>query len=61
MNQDSKGVALVTGASFGFDAIYADRLAKRSHDFILVARRVDRLRTPADKIAGETGRKVRER
>jgi NAD(P)-dependent dehydrogenase (short-subunit alcohol dehydrogenase family) len=38
--------------------IYADRLAKRGHDLILVARSVDRLRRLADKIGGETGRRV---
>ena len=58
MGQDAKSFALVTGASYGIGAIYADRLAKRGHDLILVARRVDRLRTLADKIAHETGRKV---
>src|SRR5437763_8427034 len=58
MSQDTKGFALVTGASSGIGAIYADRLAKRGHDLILVARRVDLLRKLADKIAGETGRKI---
>jgi uncharacterized protein len=53
-----KGTALITGASSGIGAIYADRLAKRGHDLILVARNRQRLTSLARRLSNETGRKV---
>src|SRR4051812_44202171 len=54
----ANGIALITGASTGIGAVYADRLAKRGHDLILVARNKERLAPLARRIASETGRKV---
>src|SRR5438445_813458 len=53
-----KGTALVTGASSGIGAIYADRLAKRGYDLILVARNNARLATLSRRLRNETGRSV---
>src|SRR5882724_4094208 len=50
--------ALVTGASSGIGAIYADRLARRGFDLILVARNTERLNKVAGQIATTTGRQV---
>ncbi|HWY84828.1 MAG TPA: SDR family oxidoreductase [Roseiarcus sp.] len=55
----SLGAALVTGASFGIGAIYADRLAKRGYDLILVARNGEKLKSLAERLTSETGRSVR--
>ena len=57
-NSLSKGTALITGASSGIGAIYADRLAKRGYDLILVARNEQRLKELADRLTKETGRSV---
>lgn len=54
----NKGTALVTGASSGIGAVYADRLAKRGYDLILVARSTERLQEVATHIADATGRSV---
>ena len=53
-----KGTALITGASAGIGAVYADRLAKRDYDLVLVARNEARLKALSDRLTSETGRSV---
>ncbi len=47
--------ALITGASSGIGATYAERLARRGHDLVLVARDNVRLEMLAARLRQETG------
>jgi short-subunit dehydrogenase len=53
------GTALITGASSGIGAVYADRLARRGYDLILVARNAERLNTLAARLKAQTGVNIR--
>src|SRR5438309_4608334 len=55
MSDRSTLTALITGASSGIGATYADRLARRGHDLVLVARDRDRMTELAGRLRGETG------
>jgi hypothetical protein len=57
-NSKVNGTALITGSSSGIGAVYADRLAKRGYDLIVVARNQGRLNALADRLKSETGRSV---
>ncbi len=53
--QNAKGKALVTGASSGIGATYAERLAGRGYDLLLVARDLPRLEAMAGRLAQQHG------
>lgn len=46
---------LITGASTGIGAVYADRFARRGHDLVLVARDKARMETLAARLRNEAG------
>src|SRR6266581_7385364 len=58
MTLNRNGAALITGASSGIGAAYAERLARRGYDLTLVARNRSRLNALAARISDETGRAV---
>ena len=53
-----KGIAVVTGASSGIGAMYADRLARRGYNLVLIARNRTKLSQVADRVARATGRSI---
>lgn len=58
MKTQSKGLAVITGASSGIGAVYADRLARRGYDLLLVARSIRPMENLAAKLAAQTARDV---
>ncbi|MCJ8521095.1 short-subunit dehydrogenase [Pseudorhizobium tarimense] len=56
---NTNGTVLITGASSGIGAVYADRFARRGHDLILVARNLARLTDVANALTQRYGVSVR--
>jgi short-subunit dehydrogenase len=51
----TKTSVLITGASTGIGAVYAERFASRGHDLILVARDKTKLDALAERLRQEKG------
>jgi len=58
VERTEKGKALITGASAGIGAVYAERLARRGYDLILLARDMERLQALAGRLHDTTGAEV---
>ncbi|MBV8585471.1 MAG: SDR family oxidoreductase [Verrucomicrobia bacterium] len=56
--EPTPGTALITGASSGIGAVYADRLATRGYDLIVVARDAERLSRLAQGLSEKAGVQV---
>lgn len=54
----SRPLAAITGASSGIGAVYAEQLAARGHDLLLIARRGDRLDALASRLGQAHGVQV---
>ena len=50
LSKSDNGIAVVTGASSGIGKVYAERLAKRGYNLLLIARRGDRLEELAQQL-----------
>jgi short-subunit dehydrogenase len=58
MKTQSMRLAVITGASSGIGAVYADRLARYGNDLLLVARNREPMEDLAKRLAAGTGYKV---
>ncbi|MEK6397758.1 MAG: SDR family NAD(P)-dependent oxidoreductase, partial [Terriglobus sp.] len=56
---NSNGTAVITGASGGIGAVYADRFAQRGYDLLLIARDEKRLGEVASRLSAQYGVAVR--